>query len=141
MTMSSNATLLSISTTEQIFLSSYYTSMLKRLLIVFGSICFLWLIMGLIFASIQTFRHFKKKTNQKLFRYNRPIPPPSSSSVPVGQTLEEDRISDRDEDDDDDDQTSVYTSVSFLSEQSKTTQEHTHFFFHHANEYLKKTLN
>jgi len=126
MTMSTNATLLSILTTEQIYLSSYYTSMIKRVLIVFGSICFLWLIMGLIFASIQTFRHFKKKTNQKFFRYNRSLPP-SSLLSPIGQRLQRDNNSDNDEDDDDDDQASVYTSVSFLSERSRIGHEHTHF--------------
>jgi hypothetical protein len=124
MTMSSNATLLSISsTTEQISLLSSYTGIIKRFLIVFGSICFLWLIMGLIFASIQTFRHLKKKTNQKLFRYNRSLPPPSSLTS-NGQIIKEDNISDND---DDDDLASVYTSVSFLSERSKITHEHTHF--------------
>jgi hypothetical protein len=123
MTMSSNATLLSISTTEQIYLSSYYTSMIKRLLILFGSISFLWLIMGLIFISIQTFRHLKNKTNQKFFRYNRSLRLPSSIT-PVGQTSKEDNLSD---DDDDDDQASVFTSVSFLSERSKIVHEHTHF--------------
>lgn len=110
--MSTNATLLLVSPTEQIYLSSYYMSILKRLLIVFGSICFLWLVMGFIFLSIQTYRHFKKKTNQKIFRYNRSLPillPPTK----------EDQISD--DNDDDDDQTSVYTSVSFLSEKSKIT--------------------
>jgi len=111
--MSTNATLLSISSTEEIYLLSYYTSILKRFLIIFGSICFLWLIIGLIFASIQTYRHFKKTTNQKFFRYNRSLPSP-----PIEQTIKEDNISN---DDDDDDQTSVFTSISFLSERSKTT--------------------
>jgi len=108
--MSTNATLLSILSTEEIYLSSYYTSILKRFLIIFSSICFLWLIIGIIFASIQTYRHFKKITNQKFFRYNRSLPPP------IEQTIKEDNISD------DDDQISVFTSISFLSERSKTTQ-------------------
>jgi hypothetical protein len=116
--MSTNATLLSMSTTEQIYLSSYYTSILKRLLIVFGSICFLWLLLGLIFASIQTYRHFKKRTYQKFIRS---IPPPLP---PIEQMIKEDNISD---DDDNDDQTSVFTSISFLSERSKNIHEHTHF--------------
>ncbi len=116
--MSTNATLLSILSTEEIYLSSYYTSILKRFLIIFSSICFLWLIIGLIFASIQTYRHFKKTTNQKFFRYNRSLPPPPPP--PIEQTIKEDNISD--DDDDDDDQISVFTSISFLSERSKTTQ-------------------
>jgi hypothetical protein len=111
--MSTNATLLSsISTSEEIYLSTYYTSILKRILIVFGSICFLWLIMGLIFVSIQTYRHFKKRTNQKFFLYNRSLPPP------LEQTIKEDNISD---DDNDNDQASVFTTISFLSERSKIT--------------------
>ncbi len=115
LTMSTNATLLTISTTEQRFISSDYINMFKRLLIVFGSIGFLWLIMGVIFASIQTFRHFKNKSNQKLYRYNRSLP------TPIEQIIKEDNTSD------DDDQASVFTSVSFLSERSKITHEHTHF--------------
>ena len=107
-----NATLLSMSTTEQIFLSSYYTSILKRLSIVLGSICSLWLIMGLIFASIQTYRHFKNKTKQNFYRYNRSLTPN------VGQIIKDGQISD--DDDDGDDQTSVFTSVSFVSDRSKT---------------------
>ncbi|UJR09232.1 hypothetical protein I4U23_013479 [Adineta vaga] len=126
MTMSTNATLLSFSSTEHIYDSSYYTSMFKRLLILFGSICFLWLIMGLIFASIQTFRRLKKKTSLKLCRYNRSLPP-SSLLAPMQTTLRRDTNSDNDEDDDDDDQASVFTSVSFLSERSRTAHEHRHF--------------
>ncbi|CAF1294702.1 unnamed protein product [Rotaria sp. Silwood1] len=142
MTMSNNVTSLSISTIQQLSSSSYYTSMIKRLFIVFGSISFLWLIMGLIFASIQTFRHLKRKTHQKLFLYHRPLPPiqsQSSSSAPppassslltsMGQPLQEGNISDNDndeDDDDDDDQASVFTSVSFISERSKSTHEHAH---------------
>ncbi|CAF4729007.1 unnamed protein product [Rotaria sp. Silwood2] len=139
MTMSNNSTSLSISTIEQLSSSSYYTSMIKRLLIVFGSISFLWLIMGLVFASIQTFRHLKRKTHQKLFLYHRALPPPAQSQIPpapssalltsIGQTFKEDNISDNDvddDDDDDDDQASVFTSLSFISEQSKSTHEHAH---------------
>ena len=120
--MSSNATLLPLSTTEQMYLSSYYTSMIKRLFILFGSISFLWLIMGLVFVSLQTFRHFKKRTKHKLFLYNRPLPP-TLSGTSTEQKLKEDDLSD----DDDDDQASVFTSVSFLSERSKVIHEHTHF--------------
>ncbi len=116
-TIMTNATLLSMSTTEQIFLSSYYTSILKRLFIVLGSICSVWLIMGLIFVSIQTYRYFKTKTKLKFYRYNRSLSPP------VEQIIKEDHVSDND----DDDQTSVFTSVSFLSDRSKTNHIHTHF--------------
>ncbi|CAF1429788.1 unnamed protein product [Adineta steineri] len=126
MTMSTNATLLSLPTTEHIYLSSYYTSMIKRLLIVFGSIFFLWLIMGLVFASIQTFRHIKKKTNNKFFRYNRSLPP-SSLITPTRPPYRRDNNSDNDEDDDDDDQASVFTSVSYLSERSRNIHDSTQF--------------
>lgn len=121
MTMSTNATLISGKPTESGYDSSYFTSMFKRLLILFGSICFLWLIMGLIFASIQTFRRLKKKTSQKFFRYNRALPP-------METTLRSDLRADiDDDDDDDDDQASVFTSVSFLSERSRPVHEHRHF--------------
>lgn len=132
--MSSNTTLLSISAIEQISAASYYTSMIKRLLILFGSISSLWLIMGLIFASIQTFRHIKRRTSQKLYIYHRALPPsqssvlPSSSLVSKDNPLKEDNISYNydEDDDDDDDQASVFTSVSYLSERSKPIHEHTH---------------
>jgi len=106
---------MSMSRTEQLIL-------LKRLLIIFGSISFLWFIIGFIFLSIQTYRHFKKKTNQKLYIYNR-----SSLLNPIEQTLQRDNISDNDQIDDDDDQTSVLTSVSFISNRSKINHDHTHY--------------
>jgi len=93
----------------------------NRLLIIFGSICFLWLIIGLVFLSIETYRHLKKKTNQKLFHFN-----PSSLLTNIQQTLKQDYLSDNDQNDDDDDRTSVLTSISFISERSKTTHEHTY---------------
>jgi hypothetical protein len=91
--------------------------LLKRLLIIFGSICFVWFIIGFIFLSIQTYHHFKKRTNQKFYVYNRELLLPSSSS-----SLKRENISD-----DDDDQTSVSTSVSFISERSKTIHEHINY--------------
>jgi len=103
--------------------------LLKRLLIIFGSICFLWFIIGFIFISIETYRHFKKKTNQKLFLHNQSLQLPSSLLIPIGQTLQRDHISDNDQndDDDDDDQTSVLTSVSFISNRSKMNHDHRHY--------------
>ena len=106
-----NATLLSMSTTEQIVFSSYDVSVFKRMTILLGSIGTVWLIMGLIFVSIQTYRRMKNRTHQKFSRYNRSIVP----SLPIDPISE------------DDDQSSVFTSVSFLSERSKITHEHTHF--------------
>jgi hypothetical protein len=97
--------------------------LLKRLLIIFGSICFLWLIIGIIFLSIQTYRHFKKKTNQKLFRYNRSLQLPTTLLKP---TLKDNYISDNDQDDDDD-RASVFTSVSVISERSRFIHEHTNY--------------
>ena len=102
-------------------ISSSYPSAFQRLLIVFGSICSLWIIIGLIFASIQTFRHLKKKTRQKFFRYHRALP------VPTGPVSHDDNQSlNSQDDDDDDDQASVFTSVSFLSERGKGRHEHLH---------------
>ena len=106
---------MSTNRTEQLIL-------LKRLLIIFGSICFLWFIIGFIFLSIQTYRHFKRKINQKLYRYNRSLQLPSILLKPTEQTFKEDNISDKDQNDDDD-QTSVFTSVSFISER----EEQRHF--------------
>ncbi|CAF1648595.1 unnamed protein product, partial [Adineta ricciae] len=128
MTMSTNATLISTKPAEQGYDSSYFASMFKRLLILFGSICFLWLIMGLVFASLQTFRRLKKKTSQKFFRYNRSLPP-TSLLTPMESTLRSGLRADidDDDDDDDDDQASVFTSVSFLSERSRPVHEHRHF--------------
>lgn len=108
-----NATLLSMSTTEQVlFTSSYYLSMFKRVVILFGSIGSVWLIMGLIFLSIQTYRRLKNKNPTKSYRYNRTLAPPPLLTEPMG----------KDEPLSDDDQSSLYTSVSFLSERSKLPQ-------------------
>lgn len=106
-TIVTNATLLSVSTTEQIYFSPDDISIFKRLTILLASIGTVWLIMGLIFISIQTYRRIKNRTHQKFSRYNRSPPP----SLPIDPTS----------DDDDDDQSSVFTSVSFLSERSKIT--------------------
>ena len=128
---SSNGTALSISTVH-LLSSSHYTSMIYRLLIVFGSISFLWLIMGIIFAFIQTFRPLKKKIKHKLFRYHRSLPPSlpspysSSSLMSIGKKFREHNRSDIGGDIVDD-QTSVFTSASFISEQSKSMHEHVHF--------------
>ena len=91
----------------------YQSTLLHRLLIVFGSICFLWFILGLIFASIQTFRRFQKKS----VRYHLPLPP----------VLLDDNQSFNGEEppDDNDDQTSVFTSVSYLSERARERAEPT----------------
>lgn len=69
--------------------------------------------MGLIFVSIQTFRHFKRRSNQKFSRYNR--------SLPI--LFESPMKSDENEHDDIDDQTSILTSISFLSDKSKPILE------------------
>lgn len=114
-----NATLLSMSTTSQVVFSSTYIGLFKRLIILFGSIGSVWLIMGLIFLSIQTYRRLKKKTSSKSYRYNRTLSPPQPP-LP-SSTGKDDPISS------DDDQSSLFTSVSFLSERSKTLPEHTQF--------------
>jgi hypothetical protein len=91
-------------------LTSYHSTFVHRLLIVFGSICSLWFILGLIFATIQTFRHYQKKT----IRYHLPLTP----------VLHDDNQSlNGDEADDNDDQTSVFTSVSYLSERVRERPE------------------
>src|SRR5690349_3553681 len=110
---------MSMNRTEQFLL-------LKRLLIIFGSICFLWFIIGFIFLSIQTYRHFKKKTNQKFYLYNQSLQLPSSLLLPVEQIIKRDNIFDN-ENNDDDDQSSVFTSVSFISERLKIIHEHPYY--------------
>jgi hypothetical protein len=112
---------MSTNTTEQFILSFYYTSFIKRLFIIFGSICFLWLIIGCMFLSIQTYRHFKKRTDKS---HHRSLQLPS---LLIEETLKKNSISDTDQDDDNNDQTSVVTSVSFISERSKVIYEQTKF--------------
>ena len=87
-------------------------TMIQRVLIVFGSICFLWFILGLVFASIQTVRRWKRKSAQKCFRSHRPIV----------QTFNDDNQS---MNDDNDDQASVSTAVSYLSERSRRQNDPT----------------
>lgn len=87
--------------------------LLKRLLIIFGSICSAWCIIGLIFLTIQTYRYLKERISRKVFLYE------PSFQLPIQQTLKQDRTSEN-EDEDNDDQASVSTSVSFISERSKT---------------------
>ncbi|CAF0944432.1 unnamed protein product [Adineta steineri] len=101
----------------------------KRLLIIFGSVCCLWLIIGFIFLSIETYRQLKEKTNYDMFRYNRILNLPSLLLTNIKQTLIGGNMSENDDndDDDDDDRISIVTSVSFISERSKTTHEHPYF--------------
>lgn len=94
--------------------------LLKRLLIIFGSICFVWFIIGFIFLSIQTYRHFKRKSNQKFYISNQTLQFPSSLFIPIKQ----DQISDEDNDDD---QPSMSTSVSFISDQSRIHHNHRNY--------------
>ena len=95
--------------TEQIIL-------LKRLLIIFGSICSVWFIIGISFLSIQIYRYWKKRWNQKVYLYNR------SLQIPNEIPLKQDQTSDND---DGDDRMSISTSVSFVSERSKIIPEFT----------------
>lgn len=97
--------------TEQLIL-------LKRLLIIFGSICFVWCIIGFIFLSIQIYRYWKKRIHQKVYLYNR------SLQVPNEPPLKQEHTSDN-ENEETDDQMSISTSVSFVSERSKTPHEYT----------------
>ena len=99
-TTTTNSTLLLSSSSS----SSTSLNILKRFSIVFGSICFLWLIMGLIYASIQTFRHFKRRSYYKN-RLLLPVLLESPTKI---------------DENDHDDQTSILTSISFLSDKSKT---------------------
>lgn len=96
--------------TEQIIL-------LKRLLIIFGSICFVWCIIGLSFVSIQIYRYWKKRLNRKVYLYNR------SLQVPCEIPLKQDQASD--DNDDTDDRMSISTSVSYVSERSKILPDYT----------------
>ncbi|CAF1114475.1 unnamed protein product [Rotaria magnacalcarata] len=108
---------MSTNTIEQLIL-------FKRLFIIFGSICFLWLIIGLIFLLVQTYRYLKIKADLTLFPYNYSLKLPSSLLIPNENSSKEDNISDCDQNDDE--PTSVYASVSFMTERSK-------FFHNHIN--------
>ncbi|CAF2531872.1 unnamed protein product [Rotaria sp. Silwood2] len=109
---------MSVNTTDQLVL-------FKRLFIIFGSICFLWLIIGFIFLSIQTYRHIKKKIHLKYFYYNYLLKLPSSLLIPIEKVLKEDNISDNDENDDE--PTGIYASVSLISKRSEIFHEQTNF--------------
>ncbi|UJR36944.1 hypothetical protein I4U23_029653 [Adineta vaga] len=103
----------------------------QRLLIIFGSICFLWLIIGLIFLSIETYRRLKKKSNRKFSTsHHLSLHLPSTSFKKSQQSFAGDYISDNnpnDEVDSMDDQTSIMTSVSFISERPKMNHEHPYY--------------
>ncbi|CAF1092299.1 unnamed protein product [Rotaria sp. Silwood1] len=109
---------MSTNTTDQLVL-------FKRLFIIFGSICFLWLIIGFIFLSIQTYRHLKRKTYLKYLYYNYASKLPSSLLLPIENAFKEDHMIDCDQIDDE--QTSIYTTASFDTEQSKIVHEQTNF--------------
>ncbi|CAF0770555.1 unnamed protein product [Rotaria sordida] len=114
---------MSINTIDQFIL-------FKRLFIIFGSICFLWLIIGCIFLSMQTYRHIKKRTNLKYFHYNYSLKLPSLLLIPIEKTLKEDNIfyyNQNDDDDDGEQTSSICTSISFISQRSKIFHEHTNF--------------
>ena len=97
----------------------------KRLLIIFGSVCLLWSIVGFIFLFIQTYRRLKRQTKEKLFRYNRSLILPSSLLTSIGISLKEDNISHNERNDTD--HTGVCPSVLFISKRSKIIYEHTDF--------------
>lgn len=99
----------------------------KRLFIIFGSICFLWLVIGFIFLSIQTYRHCKKKAYKNFSHYNHSLQPPASSPlIPITEhTLIEPKISNCDHTaTTDDDRISICT---FISERTKNIHEHANF--------------
>ncbi|CAF2087395.1 unnamed protein product, partial [Rotaria magnacalcarata] len=76
---------MSTNTIEQLIL-------FKRLFIIFGSICFLWLIIGLIFLLAQTYRYLKIKADLTLFPYNYSLKLPSSLLIPNENSSKEDNI-------------------------------------------------
>lgn len=101
----------SIDRTEQFIL-------LKRLLIIFGSICSVWCFIGFIFFSIQIYRYWKKRIHQKVYLYNRAL------QVPNELPLKHEHTASDNDNDEGDDQMSISTSVSFISERSKIIHEH-----------------
>ncbi|CAF3268181.1 unnamed protein product [Rotaria socialis] len=106
---------MSTNTIEQLIL-------FKRLFIIFGSICSLWLIIGLIFLLFQTYRYLKIKADLKFFPYNYSLKLPSPLLIPNEYSSKADNISDCDQNDDE--PTSFYASVSFIAERSKFFHEH-----------------
>ncbi|CAF0948384.1 unnamed protein product [Adineta ricciae] len=103
----------------------------QRLLIIFGSICFLWLIIGIIFLSIETYRYLKKKSSKKFSTiHTLPLNLPSTIFSSSKQTSTGDYTSENEINDDDDgldDQTSIMTSVSFISEKPSMNHEHPYY--------------
>ena len=89
---------------------------LKRLLIIFGSIGFLWLIIGFVFLSIQTYRHFKNRTKPKYILCH--------SSLQLPTSIHHRNHDEKSNSDFDDDQVSLSTSVSFISERMKYSREY-----------------
>lgn len=109
---------MSMKTVEQLIL-------FKRLIIIFGSICCLWLIIGLIFLSIETYRCLKSKKNLKLFRHYYSLTLPSSLLIPNEKSTKDENLSDHDPNDDE--PTNIYVSVPFVTEQSKIYHENKSF--------------
>ena len=102
---------MSMNRTQEILLSFDYTSVLKRLVIIFGSIGCLWSIIGLIFLSMQTYQQLiRRKTSQKLFPFERAMPVLALLEAAVN----DEQISSNESNQDD--RMSVLTSVSILSD-------------------------
>ena len=96
---------------EQVLRSLCYTSLIKRLLIIFGSIGCLWCTLGLIFLLVQTYQYLQNKRHDKLFPEDQLFPLCRSQSS---------YKHDQGQNDVDEDRNSIVTSVSLLSTRTQT---------------------
>lgn len=104
----------------QVLRSLCYTSLIKRLLIIFGSIGCLWCTIGLIFLLVQTYHYLQNKRHDKLFPEDQLFPLCLSQS-----SYKHDLVIDQDGADED--RNSIVTSVSWLSSRTQTlSYESTH---------------
>jgi hypothetical protein len=100
---------------EQVLRSLCYTSLIKRLLIIFGSIGCLWCTIGLIFLLVETYHYLQNKRHYKLFPEDQLFPLCLSQA-----SYKQDRVIDQDQNGADEDRNSVVTSVSWLSNRTQT---------------------
>lgn len=86
------------------------TNLQIRLLIILGSITFLWFILGLIYLFIRLYHYCKEKRKNDYFL----------SSSTCSKRPKQEPLLDADSDDDDDERMSILTSISWVSNQTKT---------------------
>ena len=84
------------------------TNLQTRLLIIFGSILFLWFILGLIYLFIQLYQSWKAKKNDYFSLLNT-----------CSKRSKEEPLLDEDSDNDDDERMSILTSISWVTNQTR----------------------